>query len=113
MGTSLERVIYRQALGLPVQCGRAETPAGVLMLPVPASGQLLSVDVAQAASLDGVQSISITHKRGQTIPLPEGDKYLGFVFAVGTSPAHVEEILRTANDAIEVDIELATGLTPT
>jgi hypothetical protein len=37
--------------------------------------------------------------------LPEGDRYLGFVFARGAEPAEVEASLRTAADTLDVVID--------
>jgi len=38
-------------------------------------------------------------------PPPEGDRYLGFVFATGASPAAVEASLRAAGDRLVVRVE--------
>jgi hypothetical protein len=38
------------------------------------------------------------------VPLPEGDRYLGFVFARGDTPAAVETSLRAAHAALHVEI---------
>ncbi|MEA2421171.1 MAG: hypothetical protein QOF55_270, partial [Thermoleophilaceae bacterium] len=37
-------------------------------------------------------------------PLPEGDRYLGFLFAKATTPEQVEEALRQAQALLEVEI---------
>ena len=43
-------------------------------------------------------------------PLPEGDRYLGFLFARGETPAQVEHALRAAHARLEIDIvEPAAG----
>jgi hypothetical protein len=38
------------------------------------------------------------------IPLPEGEAYLGFLFAKAESPAEVEAALREAHRRLELDI---------
>jgi hypothetical protein len=38
-------------------------------------------------------------------PLPEGDRYLGFLFARGDTPEAVEASLRAAHAALVIDIE--------
>jgi hypothetical protein len=38
-------------------------------------------------------------------PLPEGDRYLGFVFARGDAPMAVEAALREAQSLLRVDID--------
>jgi hypothetical protein len=37
------------------------------------------------------------------VPLPEGDRYLGFVFARGPNAADVERALRTAQEQLVVE----------
>jgi hypothetical protein len=47
--------------------------------------------------------ISIAPGR-QVRPLPEGDSYLGFLFARGETPDEVEQALRTAHGRLEIVI---------
>jgi biotin carboxylase len=104
---SLEDVILRQALGLPLGAVHMSADAcGVLMLPIPSAGILRGVAGAdRAAHLDGITGVTIAVPIGETVtPLPEGDRYLGFVFARGTSPAEVEAGLRGAQALLAIDI---------
>jgi hypothetical protein len=39
------------------------------------------------------------------VPLPEGHRYLGFVFARAGSPAEVEQALRTAHGRLSFRID--------
>jgi hypothetical protein len=39
------------------------------------------------------------------VPLPEGDRYLGFLFAAGDDPGSVEAALREAHGLLEFVIE--------
>jgi hypothetical protein len=39
------------------------------------------------------------------VPLPEGDRYLGFLFARAATPVEVERSLRTAHGHLEVVID--------
>jgi hypothetical protein len=39
------------------------------------------------------------------VPLPEGDSYLGFIFARGATPAEVEAALRVAHSRLRFDIK--------
>ena len=41
-------------------------------------------------------------------PLPEGDRYLGFIFARGETPADVERSLRQAESLLGVEIVSST-----
>jgi biotin carboxylase len=113
VGVSLEEVILRHALGLPLGDLRREAAAsGVMMLPIPRAGVLREVrgqDHARAVPGIAGLEISIGHDR-PVRPLPEGDRYLGFMFARGETPAQVEDALRAAHARLEIDIvEPAAG----
>lgn len=100
LGTSLENLILRRALGMPVTGLRREQMAsGVMMLPIPGEGVLRSVDGRAAAlAVPGVTELEISIHPGETIRrLPEGNRYLGFLFAKGESPQAVEHSLREAH----------------
>jgi biotin carboxylase len=105
MGVSLEEVILRHAVGLPIASLRREDrAAGVLMLPIRQAGLLREVRGQEAArGLPGIEGVVITIPRGERlIPLPEGDRYLGFVFARAQTSAEVERALRTAQRQLVV-----------
>ncbi len=107
-GVSLEELILRQAAGrAPGDLLREDTAAGVIMLPVPKPGTLRQVrGTARARRMPGILDVVITVPRGQTVqPLPEGDRYLGFIFARGRTPEAVETALREANGLLDVVIE--------
>ncbi len=107
-GISLEQVILRHALGLPLgPHERERAAAGVMMLPIPRGGILREVrGLAAARAVAGIEDIRITIPRGRPVaPLPEGDRYLGFMFARGEAPAAVEAALRRAHTALDVVID--------
>jgi biotin carboxylase len=104
---SLEELILRQAAGLPVESrSRAGSAGGVMMIPIPQAGTLRAVHGLEAArAVPGVESVEITaplHYR--LVPLPEGDAYLGFIFARAETPAAVEAALRAAHAALAFTI---------
>jgi biotin carboxylase len=104
-GISLEEVILRHALALPLGAHvRERAASGVMMLPIEAAGTLREVGGVEAArAVPGVQDVRITIPRGRpVVPLPEGDRYLGFVFARGETPEYVEAALRQAYAALDV-----------
>jgi hypothetical protein len=39
------------------------------------------------------------------VPLPEGESYLGFIFARGDRPAEVETALRQAHQRLRFEVE--------
>jgi hypothetical protein len=72
------------------------------MLPVPRAGLLRSVQGrADAEAVPGITGVTITIPLGRRVrPLPEGDQYMGFVFAEGTTPDEVEKALTTASQLL-------------
>jgi biotin carboxylase len=106
-GISLEEVILRHALGMPLgDVARERAASGVMMIPIPASGVLDEVGgLDEARHIDGVAGVEITVPRGQIVQtLPEGDRYLGFIFATGQSPGAVEDALRRAHRRLRIAI---------
>ena len=103
LGITLEQVILRHALGLPLpNLKRERIASGVLMIPIDGGGVLVRVEgLDDARGVAGIRGMEITVQNGTTVrPIPEGDRYLGFVFATGESPAVVEAALRTARSCI-------------
>ena len=104
-GVSLEEVIIRHALGLGLDGLARETQAsGVMMLPIRSAGVLDRVSGQERAlAIDGVVGVEISIASGRpVVPLPEGDRYLGFVFARGPTAQDVEDALRRAEACLEV-----------
>lgn len=102
MGSSLEELILAAALGRKPASGRQPRASGVLMLPVEEEGVLVEVRGVEAArAIEGITEIDIAIPGGTRIePLPEGDRYLGFIFAVGPDPDEVGRRLRKAADLL-------------
>lgn len=104
-GISLEEVILRHALGMPLDgLARERGAAGVMMLPIPRAGTLAEVRGRDhALAVDGVVGLEITIPLGRPItPLPDGDRYLGFLFARGDTPATVEAALRAGAACLDI-----------
>jgi biotin carboxylase len=105
---SLEALILRQACGLDVSQHRREQRAsGVMMIPIPSAGILRDYAGLEAAeSVPGIDEVTITAKRNyRLLPLPEGESYLGFIFASGETPAEVEAALRAAHSCLQFEID--------
>ena len=108
LGVSLEELILRHALRMPIHDTRLTHPAsGVMMLPIPRAGVLREVRGLDAAgAAPGIAGVEITIASGRSVrPLPEGHRYLGFLFARGASATEVERALRSAADILEIVIE--------
>jgi biotin carboxylase len=107
-GMSLEQIILCHALGLPLDnLKREEAAAGVMMLPIPREGVLRAVHgFGSAGAVPGIVGLELAVHPGRVVrPLPEGDRYLGFLFARGESPSQVEQALRMAYACLDVVIE--------
>lgn len=118
---SLEELILRQACGLSMPnitldqtaSGVDQTASGVMMIPIPEAGLLRAVhgcDEAEAVPL--IEEVTITAKLNYPlVPLPEGDSYLGFIFARGETPTAVEAALRQAHAQLRFQIDPLLTLT--
>jgi ATP-grasp domain/L-amino acid ligase C-terminal domain 2 len=82
-------------------------PAGIYMLPVPRPGVLRAVEGRDgAAAVPGITGLTITIPAGQRVrPLPDGDQYLGFIFAQANTQDEVEQALTAARDQLRVIID--------
>ena len=103
-GISLEELIIRHAIGMEVESlQREQQPAGVMMIPIPHAGILREVrGKVDAERVSGIEEVTISILTGQKVlPLPEGARYLGFIFARGNTPESVEDSLREAYCRLE------------
>jgi biotin carboxylase len=112
---SLEELILRQAcrLARPDQLEQPVSAGGVMMIPIPGEGLLKRVEgVAAAAAVPGIEEIDITAQLNYPIvPLPEGDSYLGFIFARAATPGQAEMALRAAHQELRFHIQPSIELT--
>jgi biotin carboxylase len=103
-GVTLEEIILRHALGMPIpSLQRERQAAGVMMIPIPGAGTLQEVrGVAEAKAVPLIEDVQITaHPGERLVPFPEGSRYPGFIFARGETPAVVEAALRDAHRRLE------------
>jgi len=103
---TLEDIILRHAVGEPVLPDREAGASGVMMIPIPKAGILERVDGTLAAqAVPGITDVTISIALSQqVVPLPEGDKYLGFIFAKAETPEEVEAALRRAHAKLSFEI---------
>ncbi len=104
---TLEELILRQAAGLPIAAlSGAGSAGGVMMIPIPQAGVLRGVHgLEEARAVPLVESVEITAPlHYPLVPLPEGDAYLGFIFARGSTPAEVEAALRAAHGRLSFEV---------
>ena len=97
---SLEELLLRHALDmLESDSPREHSASGVMMIPVPSSGVLESVEGEEAArATPGITELIVTARLHDYVAAwPEGSSYLGFLFASGTKAEAVERALREAH----------------
>jgi hypothetical protein len=103
----LEELLLLHSLDLPVSTWtRERTASGVMMIPVPSSGILESVQGEEAArETSGITELLITARLHDYIETwPEGASYLGFLFAAAETPREVEQALRGAHAKLRLTI---------
>ena len=104
---SLEELILRQSFGMVFHSlEREEQASGVMMLPIPEAGILKSIHgCEEAEAVPLIEKVEITARINYSLKkLPEGDSYLGFIFARGETPGGVEEALRAAHQKLRFSI---------
>jgi biotin carboxylase len=107
-GRTLEELVLLAALGEdPGNLELDPRARGVMMLPVPKSGTLRSVAGRDAVlAMAGVEEVELTVPVGGRVrSWPEGERYLGFIFASGADAGSVAEELRLASSNLELSIE--------
>jgi biotin carboxylase len=99
---SLEQMLLCEAIGREPPEPPVARASGVMMMPVPNSGVLMRVTgLEEARAVVGVDAVEVSVQPGEVVRmLPEGDRYLGFIFAHGATPQHVEVSLRKAHEAL-------------
>jgi biotin carboxylase len=103
-GMSLEELILRRALGRAVPSfERQRAAAAVMMIPIPRGGVLEEVrGLDEARAVAAIEDVTISlHKGQEVVPLPEGSRYLGFIFSRAATPEQAEAALREAHRHLE------------
>jgi len=105
-GHSLEELVLLHAMGKRVEVKKLETAAGVLMIPIPKAGILKRVEgLLQAQRTPYINDVTIDVREGyELIPLPEGNSYLGFIFAEAPTVQKAEQALRDAHACLNIVI---------
>lgn len=112
-GLSVEEMVIAEAMGAKMGPVELESAAGVMMIPTPKTGVLRRIEGLSAArKVSGLADVSIDVREGAVLTaLPEGESYLGFLFATGESADAVEQTLRTAYSKLSIVVApiLASG----
>jgi biotin carboxylase len=106
LDTSLETLILRHALGRRRGLPRTRNASGVMMLPIAGPGTLAAIGgLEDAGKVDGIDAIEITAPIGTHLrPVPESDRYLGFIFATGPEADDVVAALKKAHSLLDIVI---------
>jgi biotin carboxylase len=103
-GHSLESLVIAHATGKPLEIQAETGGAGVLMIPITQAGIMRRVEgIAAARAVPFVEDILINVREGyELVPLPEGNSYLGFMFASAPTPEQAEAALRAAHAELKI-----------
>lgn len=98
LGICIEDLVIANKLGIALDLPANQGAAGVMMIPIPERGVLKRVEgILAAMAVPLVEDIQMMIPVGfELIPLPEGNHYLGFIFAKGENAQEVEEAIRLA-----------------
>lgn len=96
---SLEELSVALAIGQSVKPESLQGSRGVMMIPIRKAGLLRRVEGLLAArNVPFVEKVDIAIPDGhELVPLPEGNQYLGFIFARAETPEDVAQALRDAH----------------
>lgn len=99
---SLEKLTVSLAIGEPMQPEPVTQCRGVMMIPIRQAGLLRRVEgILAAQKVPYIEKIDIAISEGhELIPLPEGNQYLGFIFARAETADRVTDALRTAHEKL-------------
>ena len=103
---TLEDIILRHAINEPIEATLQPKASGVMMIPIPKAGTLEQINgMLPAQAVPGITDITISMRIGeQLVPIPDGNKYLGFIFAKANKPEDVEVALRSAHSKLNFEI---------
>jgi biotin carboxylase len=103
-GIELEQMVINLAMGRDFKVPVLETARGVMMIPIPKKGLLRRVEGVFAASqVLGIEKVDIIIREGNyLVPLPEGNSYLGYLFAQADTPQAVVAALQEAFSYLRV-----------
>jgi biotin carboxylase len=103
-GRNLEELVVMYASGYHVELSEQDSAGGVLMIPIPRHGILRRVEGVMAAlKIPYIEDLEISMREGyELVPLPEGDSYLGFIFARAPTADLAEQALREAHACLRI-----------
>lgn len=100
---NVESLAVSLATSLPVNVTKPDQARGVMMIPVRNKGLLKRVEgLLKANKINNIDKIDIIIQEGhELIPLPEGNQYLGYIFASAETTDKVESVIRAAYEELK------------
>lgn len=99
---NLEELAISLAIGQDVDVNMPEKARAVMMIPVNQKGLLKRVEgLLEAKKVKSIDSVDIIINQGhELIPLPEGNQYLGYIFASAETSKQAVNAIREAYDKL-------------
>ena len=94
----IEELAISLAINHPIDVSMPKQARGVMMIPIREKGLLKRVEGLLAANkIEHIDKIDIIIQQGhELVPLPEGNQYLGYIFASADRPEQVTAAIRKA-----------------
>ncbi len=94
----IEELAISLAINHPIDVSMPRQARGVMMIPIREKGLLKRVEgLLEASKVNHIDNIDIIIPQGhELVPLPEGNQYLGYIFASAESPEQVTAAIREA-----------------
>lgn len=94
----IEELAISLAIGCPIQVSMPDRARGVMMIPIEKKGLLKRVEgLLEANRVKHIDKVDIIIPEGhELVPLPEGNQYLGYIFASADTPEQVTAAIREA-----------------
>jgi biotin carboxylase len=95
---SIEELAISLAIDQPLDVSMPEQARGVMMIPIREKGLLKRVEgLLQANKVKHIDKVDIIIREGhELVPLPEGNQYLGYIFASADTSEQVTAAIREA-----------------
>jgi len=99
----IEELAISLAIDEPLKVTSPELARGVMMIPIREKGLLRRVEgLLEANRVKHIDKIDIIIREGhELVPLPEGNQYLGYIFASATTPEKVTAAIREAHNLLK------------
>ena len=100
---SIEELAISLAIDETIETKLPEVARGVMMIPIKEPGLLKRVEgLLLARKTSNIDKVDIMIREGNELtPLPEGNQYLGYIFASGESPELVTASIRSAYEHLK------------